>query len=220
MKKKIFTLIYAFLFLAASPVMSQTTTDQDKLKELILQDAQKQGLNQLPDVIAAMKAVQESVIIRAWERAVLATQPVTQEMKNQIYKELSTNLGDSEYIIFQVIVDNEEAANGLHRSMLANPKWEDINIASVIKENIKFSRNKSDWVNLSMIAPEFRPAVRALKVGELIGKPVRTSSGWHVVGLMQKRPLVMPSAETMDKDLVTLAERRIVTQKLQTMLPK
>jgi parvulin-like peptidyl-prolyl isomerase len=59
-----------------------------------------------------------------------------------------------------------------------------------------------------------------MKVGEVIRKPVRSNSAWLVVGLIQKRPFVMPSAEGMDKDLVTLAERKIINQKLQSLLPK
>lgn len=220
MKKLFLYLSSVFLVSAFSTAMAQMPIDQNKVKEIILQEAQKQGLSQLPDVMAAIRTAQEAVIVRAWERSVLASQPVTQDLKNQIYKELSVTLGDAEYVIFQVFLDNEQAADDLRKAMSLNPKWEDINIASIVTENVKFSKNKPEWVNLSMIVPEFRASVKAMKVGETINKPIRVNSGWHVIGLMQKRPLVMPSAEAMDKDLVTLAERRILTQKLQNLLPQ
>ena len=220
MKKATSLVTYFCLLFAFSSVMAQPAVDQTKLKELVLQDAQKQGLTQSPEVVTAIRTAQEGVIIRAWERSVLASQPLTQDMKNQIYKELSAVLGDSEYSIFQVLLDSEEAANTLINNMTVNPKWDDINIAAVVKPNVKFSKNKSDWVNLSVILPEVRPAVQAMKVGEVIRKPVRSNSSWLVVGLIQKRPFVMPSAEGMDKDLVTLAERKIINQKLQSLLPK
>jgi peptidyl-prolyl cis-trans isomerase C len=209
-----------FLVLVSMYAVAQPQLDANKMKQLIVQDAEKQGIQKLPEVMAEIREAQSTVLIRAWEKKALAEQPVTQEMKLQVYKELSVFLGDSEYKIFQVFLDSEEAAQALIKAMVVDPKWEALNIKNIVGDKAKFSINQSDWVNVTAVLSEFRPVVKSLKQGEVAAKPVRVQAGWHVVGLLEKRPLVMPAAEKIDKDLVGLVERKIIGQKMQSLLGK
>lgn len=217
-----FKSFYCAIFLAvfSTFTVAQPQLDANKMKQLILQDAEKQGLPQLPEVLSEIREAQNLVVMRAWEKKTLAAQPITQEMKLQVYKELSVLLGDSEYRIFQVFLDSENAAQALIKAMTADSKWEAMNIKNSVPENAKYSQNKPDWVNIAAVLPEFRSVVRSLKSGEVALKPVRVQAGWHVVGLLEKRPLVMPAAEKIDKELLGLAERKIIGFKMQSLLEK
>jgi len=209
-----------FLALVSSFAVAQPQLDANKMRQLIIQDAEKQGIPQLPEVQSEIREAQNAVLMRAWEKKTLAGQPVTQELKLQVYKELSVLLGDSEYRIFQVFLDSENAAQVLIKAMTADPKWEALNIKNIVPENAKYSQNKPDWVNVTAVLPEFRSVVRSLKSGEVAPKPLRVQAGWHVVGLLEKRPLVMPAAEKIDKELLGLAERKIIGLKMQSLLEK
>lgn len=203
-----------------SCAVAQPQSDEQKVREKVLLAAKKQGLDKVPEVIAMVRESQEIILIRAWERAVLAAQPVTQDLKNQVYKELKALLGDSEYKVFQVFLDDEGAAQSLIKTMNANPNWEELNIKTIVASSVKYSTNKPDWVNISSVLPEFRSVVKALKAGQVASQPIRVQAGWHVVGLIQTRPLTLPTPEKMDKELVSLAERKIVGQKLLELTEK
>lgn len=221
MKKINLLLSVALLCGVTTLTLAQQQFDTEKVKQIILQDAQNQGIPKLPEVISALRNAQDAVIISAWEKKLLAEQPpVTQDMKMQVYKELAELLGDSEYVIYQAFLDNENSAQALINAMLANPKWNELNVKNIFPEKTKYSINQSDWVKITAILPEFRPVVKSLKKGEVAPKPVQARGGWHVVGLIELRPLVMPSADKIDKELQGLAERKIVGQKLQKMLEK
>jgi peptidyl-prolyl cis-trans isomerase C len=210
------------LFLASwvSLVLAQAQPNDKKIKELILQDVEKQGLNKTPEAISAMRDAQETILIRLWEKALIAAQPITAEMKAQVHKDLGGLLGNSEFLIYQVFLDNEASAKSLIVKMVSNPKWESLDLKTTVPESTKFSVNKPDWVNISSIQPEFRSVVKALKPGEVTPNPIAVQGGWHVVGLLQTRPFKMPTVEQMDKELINLAERKIVALKLQSMLVK
>lgn len=199
-------------------VTVQAQPNDNKIKELILKDVEKQGLNKTPEAISALREAQEIIMIRLWERALISSQPITPEVKAQVYKDLGSLLGNSEYLIFQVLLDNEASAKALIKKMVSDPKWESLELKAIVAENTKFSANKPVWVNISAIQPEFRTVVKALKPGEVTSRPIPAQGGWHVVGLLQTRPLKMPTIEQMDKELINLAERKIVALKLQSML--
>lgn len=219
--KKSFTFFFALFLTSWFPlVMAQAQPNEKKIKELIFQDVETQGLNKTPEAISALREAQEVIMIRLWERAVIAAQPITPEMKAQVHKDLGGLLGDSEYKLFQVFLDNEVSAKALIKKMVSSSKWESLELKTVVPESTKFTANKPDWVNISSIQPEFRSVVKSLKSGEVTTKPIPTQGGWHVVGLLQTRPLKMPTVEQMDKELTNLAERKIVALKLQSMLAK
>lgn len=218
MKKPISFFVAISLALVFSIAQAQSKLDENNVREAVLLDVQKQGLNKLPEVQNAIREAQDLILIRAWEKSMLLSQPVTQDMKDQIYKELKILLGDLEYRVFQVFLDKEEAAQALIKGMLTNPNWEELNIKALVPANVKYSANKPEWINISSILPEFRAVVKSLKVGEVATKPIPVQTGWHVVGLLQTRPLNMPSPEKMDKELVNLAERKILGQRLQELL--
>lgn len=210
------------LFLVAwfSLVLAQAQPNDIKIKELILQDVEKQGLHKTPEAISAIREAQDIIMIRLWEKALIGAQPITPEMKAQVYKDLGGLLGNSEFLIFQVFLDNEASAKALIKKMLSISKWESLELKTIVPESTKFSANKPDWVNISSIQPVFRSVVEALKPGEVTSDPIAVQGGWHVVGLLQTRPLKMPTIEQMDKELTNLAERKIVALKLQSMLAK
>lgn len=220
MKKPVRFFFTLFLASWVSLVLAQAQapSNDKKIKELILQDVEKQGLNKTPEAIAALRDAQDIILVRLWEKTLIGSQPITPEMKAQVYKDLAALLGNTEFLIYQVFLDNEASAKELIKKMLSNPKWESLDLKTAVAQGTKFSANKPDWVNISSIQPEFRNVVKALRPGEVTSNPIAVQGGWHVVGLIQTQPLKMPTVEQMDKELINLAERKIVALKLQSML--
>lgn len=192
-------------------------TDDKKIRDLIFQDIKKQGVDKDQSTRVAAQAAYDAVLIRAWGQKILSAQPVTPALKETIYKELSSVLGDQEYRIIHVFVTDEKAAQTLVQKMREVGDWSNLNPKEFLSPETKFSLNRTDWINLTAVLPEFRSALRALKKGEHTTSPIRAKDGFHVVGLQDVRPFKMPSPETLDKDLNALAERRILDQYIQSL---
>lgn len=193
------------------------STDDKKIRDLIFQDIKKQGVDKDQSVRLAAQAAYDAVLIRAWGQKILSTQPVTPALKETIYKELSTVLGDQEYRIIHLFVTEEKTAQTLIQKMREIGDWSNLNPKEFLPPETKFSMNRTDWINLSAVLPEFRSALRALKKGEYTTSPIRVKDGFHVVGLQDVRPFKLPSPEALDKDLNSLAERKILDQYIQSL---
>lgn len=215
---KNFIVSFVLLFSVSSAVMAQANVPEDKkLRDLIFQDIKKQGVDKDPAVKAAAQAAQDVVMIRAWGQKVLSATPVTPALKESIYKELTNTLGDQEYKLVHFFVAEEKAAQALIQKMKESSDWSSLDPKSVLGADAKFSMNRTEWINLSAVMPEFRATLRTLKKGEYTTTPIRVKDGFHVVGLTDVRPFKLPPAETLDKDLTALAERKILDQYIQSL---
>lgn len=204
---------------SASPVNAQENrVEGPAIRNLVLQDVRQQGIDKAPEVQIALRVAHETVLIRAWEKRVLASEPVTPAMKEVIYKELTALLGDKEYKIFHVLLSDEKAALGLVAKMKESPDWTSLDPKRAISPEVKFTANRTDWVNLSAVSREFHPQVRSMKAREFSDQPIRVKEGWQVIGVLDVRPFQMPTADRIDKDLVKMAERKIIDRRLTDLL--
>ena len=215
--KLIFLSFFLGLTLSTAASAQAVSTDDKKIRDLIFQDIKKLGVDKDQTTVAAAQAASDAIFIRAWGQKILTIQPVTTSLKETIHKELSAVLGDHEYKIVHVFVAEENAAKTLVQKMKESSDWSNIDPKAFLSPETKFTLKRTDWINLSAVLPEFRPALRALKKGEYTASPIRVKDGFHVVGLIDVRPFKMPTAESLDKELNSLAERRILDQYIQTL---
>lgn len=203
---------------AASQTLADLATDDRMIRERVLKDALSQGLDKTPEVQAAMRAAQEAVLLRAWELKVLTLQGVTPQLKESVYKDLSDLLGNLEYRLFHVFTAEEKGARELVTRMKASREWAKIDLNALFGQKGRHTLRQTDWINLSAVLPEFRGPIKAMKPGEVVMQPIRAKDGWHVVGIMETRVLKLPPPEKMDAEILRLAERRIVGEKIKSLL--
>jgi peptidyl-prolyl cis-trans isomerase C len=217
MKKYIFINLIALFFSAAS--LAQTTVPVDKkLRDLIFQDIKKQGIDKDPATIASINTAQDALLIRAWGQKILSTRPVTSELKENIYKELALTLGDQEYKVIHFFTSNNDAAEIISQKFKNSDNWSELDPKKFLSAEIKFSLTRTDWINLTAIQPEFRNSLKTLKKGEHTALPIKTKDGFHVIGVVDTRSFKMPTIENMDKELNSIAERRILDQYIQSLI--
>jgi len=213
--------LFVTLVFSVAVVQAQNAPfDAQNLKNLILQDVREQGLDKLPEVQTAVQSAQEAILIKAWEQSALKSKPVTQEQKDVAYKELITLLGSTEYRFLHIAVNNQNHAKSVIDSMRSNSAWDQIDFKSLINADSNIKSQKTDWVNMTMIMPEFRPVVKVLKIGEVADKPVKAQGAWHVIGLMDTRPLISPTYDQIKQQVEKHAEQKVVGEKVKSLFTK
>jgi parvulin-like peptidyl-prolyl isomerase len=204
---------------ALAQVKDLSAVDPQKIKEVILQDAQKQGIEKQTEVQVALKAAQETVLMRAWEQHILKTNTVTQAQRDDAYKSFLNLLGNNEYRIHHITLADAEQANMVIQRLQAGQSWDKLEVAVPGKLDVKITANKSDWVNFVSLLPEYREAIKLLKPGQVYPTAIRSNSGWHILGLMEMRPLKPPPADQIKEALENIAKKKIVQDKIKSLLP-
>jgi len=204
---------------ALAQVKDFSGVDPQKIKELILQDAEKQGVEKQSEVQVALKVAKEAVLMRAWEQYILKTNTVTQPQRDEAYKDFLNLLGNNEYRIHHITLPDAEQANMVIQRLQAGQSWDKLEVAVPGKSDIKITANKSDWVNVVYLLPEYREAIKLLKPGQVYPTAIRSNSGWHILGLMEMRPLKQPSSDQIKEALDNMAKKKIVQDKIKSLLP-
>ena len=197
-----------------------TEVDNLKAKEAILQDVQKQNLDKKPEVLAAVKLVQESVWIRAWEQHILKSNPISQAQREAAFKVYLNQLGSSEYRLYHISPADPEQAQILIQRLQSGLAWEKVELKAAANSDAKIVPSKTEWVNVAMIQPEFREAIKMLKPGQVYPTPVKSTAGWHVLGLIETRALKPPTIDQVKNAVDKLAERKLTEDKMLSLLTR
>ncbi len=210
--------IFVALF-AASSLMAQTDLEKDKkIRDVILKDVQEKGIEKDQTIQSALKAAHDAVLFKAWAQFTLAKNPITLTLKERIYKEQSELLGKTEFKIYHVFVTDEKSSKLLIQKMNGASDWTTLDPKNVFGSDVKYSFSRTDWINLSSVLPDFRQAVAEMSKGSFTPSAIKAKDGWHVVGMLDVRPFVMPPFEKIDKELNALAERKILDSRIQFLL--
>jgi peptidyl-prolyl cis-trans isomerase C len=217
---KIFFLFWTLIFSTMVSHAQNAPVDANKLKNLILQDVRQQGLDKSADVRKAVQTAQEAIWVKAWEQSALKSHPVTQPQRDAAYSELIALLGTTEYRFLHVAAKTQDQAKVVIENMRLNTAWDQLDFKGLGTGDSGLKTQKTDWVNMTMLMPEFRPIVKNLKVGETNATPVKAQDLWHVIGLLETRPLVSPTFDQIRPNVEKLAEQKIIGEKIKTLLNK
>jgi peptidyl-prolyl cis-trans isomerase C len=168
--------------------------------ELVVQQADKDGITkdaQTLDMIelSRMNAVQQAFS----EHFVKENKPTEDELKKE-YDVQVAQLQHTEYHVEHILVPSGDAANAIVAQLAKGAKFEDL----AKKQSTDSSKDQGGdlgWTTPDRMVAEFSNAMVALKPGEYTHVPVQTKYGWHVIKLLEVRPLTPPDYDKV-KDRV------------------
>lgn len=185
-------------------------------REILMQEALKEGLPNRADVKQQVAIAQQTVVLRALiEDFVKKNQPSDAEVKAK-YDELAKGATGSEYHLHHILVDNEQQAKDLIAKIKAGAKFEDL--AKQFSKDPGSAKNGGDldWADPKSFVPEFANAATHLQKGQMTDEPVKTQFGWHIIRVDDVRPIAPPPFEQVKAQLA----QQMVQQKLQAFEEK
>lgn len=179
--------------------------------ELAYQEAQKAGIDKLPDFIASEELARRKILVNAFLADFIKKNPVTEAEKKEGYEEYKKELGDKEYEARHILVKTDTEA----KAIIADLK-KGIDFAKIAKEKSLDPGSKDKGGDLGWFSPAgmvkpFADALVTLKKGEYTQEPVQSQFGWHIIKLIDTRPLQAPPYDKV-KDGI---ERTIQQRKLE-----
>jgi peptidyl-prolyl cis-trans isomerase C len=178
-------------------------------REVLVQAAEKKGLDKKADVQGQMMMARQGVLIGAYLNDYVKTHPVTDEMLKKEYESIRAALGDKEYKVRHILVDNEDQAKAIIAGLKKGDKFEDL--AKQSKDPGSKDRGGDlGWANRAAYVKPFSDAMVKLEKGKYTETPVKSDFGWHVIMLEDVRDLKAPPLEDVKANLTKRLEQEMV----------
>jgi peptidyl-prolyl cis-trans isomerase C len=163
-------------------------------REVLMQEAIKQGYEKNADVKAALDSARQTIVINALARDYVGKHPVTDAEIKAEYDKFTKQTGDKEYHVRHILVENEADANAIIAKIKGGAKFEDL--AKQSKDTGTANNGGDlDWAAPSSFPPEFAAGFTSLQKGQVTEKPVKTQVGYHVIKLDDVRAAKLPTLD-------------------------
>ena len=163
-------------------------------REVMVQEAIKQGYDKNADVKAALENARQTIVINALAKDYITKHPVTDAEIKAEYDRFTKQTGDKEYHVRHILVENEADANAIIAKLKGGAKFEDL--AKQSKDTGTANNGGDlDWATPSSFPPEFAAGFTSLQKGQVTEKPVKTQVGYHVIKLDDVRAAKLPTLD-------------------------
>ena len=209
--------------MADTPEGRKEMLDTMVVRELVLQDAQKTGIDKSPEVLARMEDMKKRVIVEAYLKKKVEEQVNIPDADLQkIYDQKKDKFkSDAQIRASHILLKTAKEADDVLAQLKAGANFEDL----AKKYSIDPAGAKGGdlgWFSKGSMIPEFEKAAFALKEGEVSGI-VKTKFGYHIIKLTGRRPAgIIPFAEVKDQIKAELlpAKQQEVFKKIKEDLRK
>jgi len=178
-------------------------------REVFLQEAQKRGLPDQPDVKFQIDIQRQNTLIQALMRDELKKNPITDAQVQAEYDKQKAAAGQKEYKVRHILVEKEEDAKGIVEKLKAGEKFEDL--AKVSKDPGSAAKGgELDWAGPEAYVKPFSEAMMKLEKGKYTEQPVQSQFGWHVIQLDDVRDAQFPPLAQVNSQIrETLQQQRV-----------
>lgn len=192
-----------------SPQLREAIKKDLIAREVLMQEALKQGYDKKPEVKTALDNARQTIVINALARDFIAKNPVTDAEVKAEYDKFKAQTGDKEYHVRHILVDTEAQAKEIIAKLKGGAKFEEL--AKQSKDTgTANSGGDLDWATPSSFPPEFAAGFTGLQKGGVTENPVKTANGFHVIKLDDTRAAKLPSLEEVKPQIQeALAQQKL-----------
>lgn len=190
-----------------SPQLRSMVKEELINREILIQEADKLGLGNNPDVKSQLDIARQSIIIRALVADYLKKHPVTDAEVKAEYDKFKSQAGDKEYRARHILVDKEEDAKAIIAKLKGGAKFEEL--AKQSKDPGSAANGGDlDWASPASYVKPFSDALVALQKGQVTETPVKTQFGYHVIKLEDVRAAKVPSMEEVKPQIAESLQQK------------
>jgi peptidyl-prolyl cis-trans isomerase C len=189
-------------------------------RKLVADEARKEGLTKDPDLIKAMKSVEDDFLRQAWIKK-HGNVPFTDDQMKKRYDELIVNYKPQEEVrAHHILVDSEDQAKAIIADLKNGGNFEEI--AKAKSKDPTAQRNSGDlgFFGRAQMVQEFSDAAFGLKIGAVTDHPIKTQFGYHVIRLDEKRMSTVPPFADVKEEIRREMSQEVVQNAFKTLRDK
>lgn len=165
------------------------------LREIFMQEAQKQGLASTEEYRNQMELARQTILIRTLFAEYQKKHPVSDADIQAEYDKFVAANGGKEYRARHILVETEDEAKAIIKSIKDGAKFEDIAKKKSKDPGSGANGGDLDWANAASYVTEFSEAMVKLDKGQMTQEPVKSQFGWHVIRVDDVRQAQLPKLE-------------------------
>jgi peptidyl-prolyl cis-trans isomerase C len=178
-------------------------------REVLMQEALKQGYDKKPDVKQALDNARQTIVINALARDYIQKHPVTDAEVKAEYDRFKSTTGDKEYHVRHILVETEQQAKDIIAKLKGGAKFEELAKQSK-DQGTANSGGDLDWATPASYPKEFSEAFVSLQKGAITETPAHTANGYHVIKVDDIRAAKLPSMEEVKPQIQdALAQQKL-----------
>jgi peptidyl-prolyl cis-trans isomerase C len=176
-------------------------------REVLIQEADKQGVGARADVKNAIDNARQSIIINAMLADYVKKNPVKDADITAEYNKFKSQMGDKEYHARHILVATEDEAKAIIAKLKGGAKFEEL--AKQSKDPGSAGNGGDlDWASPANFVPEFSKAMTSLQKGAITETPVKTQYGYHVIKLEDTRAAKIPPLDEVKQQVAEQLQQR------------
>jgi peptidyl-prolyl cis-trans isomerase C len=176
-------------------------------REVLIQEADKQGIGTRPEVKNAIDNARQSIIINAMLADYIKKNPVKDADITAEYNKFKAQVGDKEYHARHILVGTEDEAKAIIAKLKGGAKFEELAKQSKDPGSAQ-NGGDLDWASPASFVPEFSKAMTSLQKGAITETPVKTQFGYHVIKLEDTRAAKIPPLEEVKQQVAEQLQQR------------
>ncbi|QOL48841.1 peptidylprolyl isomerase [Massilia litorea] len=184
-----------------SPQLREAIKKDLIAREVLMQEAIKQGYDKKPDVKQALDSARQAIVVNQLARDYIAKNPVTDaEIKAEYDRFAKTQSGEKEYHLRHILTTTEDEAKAVIAKLKGGAKFEDL--AKQSKDTGSAANGGDlDWAAPSAFPPEFAAGFTKLNKGQVTETPVKTGAGFHVIKVDDVRAVKVPAMDEIKSQI-------------------
>jgi len=168
--------------------------------ELIVQEAQKSGIDKQADYIAKDELMSRELLVNTYLQDYIKKNPISDATLKSEYDKFKAAVGDKEYKASHILVKTEQEAKDIIAQLAKGGDF-----AKLAKEkSLDSSKEKGGdlgWFSPANMVRPFSDAVMKLQKDLYTTVPVQTQFGWHVIKLEDTRTAQPPAFDKIKDEL-------------------
>ena len=171
-----------------NPQTRQMMRDELVNREIVSQEAQRQGLGKSAEVQTQLAIARQEILVGAYLRDWVKKHPVSDADVQKEYDRVKAQQGDKEYRARHILVPTEDEAKALIAQLKKGGKFDDLASKNSKDSGSATRGGDLDWNVPATYDQQFSEAMTKLEKGKYTEAPVKTRYGFHIIQLEDVRP--------------------------------
>ncbi len=169
-------------------------------REILYQEAIKQGIDKLPEVIATLEEQRRQEIAKAIVELYAKKNPITEAQVKAYYDKEYGPGKSAEFKLRHIQVASREDAEKIITRLDQGEDF--IKLASELSQDTSAKLGGDiGWHSLQGLPHGFAEAVKELAPSQYTQTPVQSDLGWHIIKVSEKRPISPPPYDSVKQQI-------------------
>src|SRR5438477_525070 len=197
-----------------NPQTRQMMRDELVNREIVSQEAQRQGLAKDAEVQMQLAVARQEILVGAYLRDWVKKHPVSDAEVQKEYERAKGQTGDKEYRARHILVENEDQAKGLIGELKKGASFSELAQKNSKDPGSKERGGDLDWNVPAAFDKTFSDAMVGLEKGKYTEAPVHTRFGCHIIQLDDVRQTRFPALAEVKPRI----QQQITQQKIEELV--